>query len=172
VAQLAAPEPTLEPVPAETRIVANPLWRRISEGLAALWLATVAMWWWSAREKSPRERAVEPPPPHKMQARMLKSARKAALAGDAATVKSALLDWARVQWPNDAPRSIAELAARVSMPLSIELDKLCSATYGPAGGGWDGEALARALRSFAVLDDDAGDRTTGDLPPLFPGMSA
>ena len=57
-----------------------------------------------------------PPPIHKQQAKFLKAARKAALAGDAATVKSNLLAWGKLQWPENAPRSIGDLATRVSMP--------------------------------------------------------
>ena len=56
-------------------------WQRISELLAAVWLLTLFAWWWSSRPRSkPREPA--PPPLHKQQAKYLKAARKAALAGD------------------------------------------------------------------------------------------
>jgi hypothetical protein len=98
----------------------------------------------------------------------LKAARKAALAGDDAQLKSALLHWARLQWPDDAPRSIGELALRVSAPLSDQLAALSAASYGPGGGSYDGDALAKALRSFAVLDDRDSGRPTEPLPPLMP----
>lgn len=141
-------------------------WRRVAELLAALWLVTLFSWWWSSRPKrKPREPA--PVPLHKQQARFLKAARKAALAGDAATVRNALLEWGGLQWPYDAPRSIGALAARVSTPLADELHTLSRLSYGPGGGGWNGEALAKALRSFSVLaNDDKHDEEI--LPPLMP----
>ncbi len=164
------------PLEAETTTVESGFWRRVSEGLIALWLLTALTWWWSRRpEKKPKER--EPPPIHKQQAKFLKAARRAALAGDAATVRSAVLSWGRLQWPDDWPRSIGELASRVSAPLAKELDTLCSASYGPGGDGpggdsWNGEDLAKALRSFAVKSGDAKDAGADDLPPLMPGSPA
>jgi hypothetical protein len=105
---------------------------------------------------------------HKQQARCLKAARKAALEGDGAGVRQALLEWARLQWPNDTPRSIGALARRVSAPLSDELAKLSASAYGSNGSSWDGEALARYLRSFAILDDSTKTTTDDPLPPLMP----
>ena len=78
-----------------------------------------------------------------------------------------MLAWGRLQWPDDAPRSVGELAARVSSPLADELADLSSRSYGPAAGDWNGEALAKALRSFAVVDETA-DKTDDGLPPLMP----
>lgn len=165
-------EPTIEmPFETEPAAVESSLWRRISEGLIALWLLTVLAWWWSRRpEKKPKE--PEPPPIHKQQAKFLKAARKAALVEDEDTVKAALLSWGRLQWPNDWPRSIGDLALRVSDPLATELDTLCSSSYGPNGESWNGKNLAKALRSFAVKSDDEKNVSGDDLPPLMPGSPA
>ena len=145
---------------------AGGFWRRVSEFLAALWLITVIGWWWSSRpEKRPRE--PEPVPIHRQQSKHLKAARKAARAGDGAGVRKALLDWAALEWPDAAPRSIGALAARVAAPLSDELRNLSSSAYGPNGSDWDGDALAQAIRSISVVGEDS--ETDGDfLPPLMP----
>ena len=108
-------------------------------------------------------------PIHKQQARFLKAARKAALAGDAAGVRAALLDWGQLQWPTDAPRSIGILAGRVSTPLADELEALSRRSYGPDGGDFNGDALAKAIRSFAVLKDH-NETTAEMLPPLMPAQ--
>ena len=165
-------EPQIE-LPFETGPVAveSNVWRRISEGLIALWLLTVLAWWWSRRpEKKPTK--PEPPPIHKQQAKFLKTARKAALVEDEATVKAALLSWGRLQWPDDWPRSIGDLALRVSDPLATELDTLCSSSYGPNGESWSGKNLAKALRSFAVKSDGEKSVSADELPPLMPGSPA
>ena len=141
-------------------------WRHVSEFLVALWLATIALWWWSSRPtREPREPG--PIPLHKRQAKFLKAARKAAVAQDGSGVRQALIQWGRLQWPGDAPRSIGIIAARVSSPLAEQLESLSKLSYGSASEEWDGEALARALRSFAVVVDDQG-RNDEFLPPLMP----
>jgi hypothetical protein len=129
-------------------------------------LITLIAWWWSSRPKRQRREA-EPVPIHRQQAKHLRAARKAALSGDGAGVRQAMLGWAVLQWPDDAPRSIGALAARVSAPLADELTRLSSASYGPGDRDWDGKALARAIRSFSVLKE--GDSTNDELlPPLMP----
>ena len=141
-------------------------WRRISELLAAVWLLTLIIWWWSSRPQK-KQREPAPVPTHKLQAKHLKAARKAALAGDGGGVRQAMLEWAALQWPDSSPRSIGEIAARVSSPLADELRNLSSLSYGPQGGDWNGEALAKAIRSFAVLKDEDAE-SAEELPPLMP----
>ncbi|MCH7821113.1 MAG: protein BatD [Proteobacteria bacterium] len=155
---------------AESEIATVPsgYWRLVSALLAGLWLLTVIAWWWSSRSAPRRKpREPEPVPIHKQQARKLKSARKAALAGDTAAVRKAVLEWGTLQWPDDAPRSIGGLASRLSSPLAEELQDLSTLSYGPQAGDWNGAALAKALRSFAVLSD-SDDKSEEILPPLMP----
>jgi hypothetical protein len=169
------PEPVAdnEPVAADepavaTEIVYVDFWRYVSAGLGGVWLMTIIAWWWSRRPVSREPKEPAPPPIHKQQAKFLKTARKAALDGDAAGVKAALLDWGRLEWPDRAPRSIGDLARRVSLPLSTQLESMCSATYGPGGQQWDGEAIAKSLRSFSVLSEEAEPAPVESLPPLSP----
>ena len=159
---------TPENTQVETNKVADPFWRRASEALLVAWLATLFLWWWSRRPRARELAEPDAPPLYKQQARFLKLARKAALSGDAAALRDAMIDWARLQWPTDSPRNIGDLAKRVSMPLSIELTKFCSASYGPGSTEWDGESIAKALRSFAVLTDDDVSGSSDELPPLYP----
>jgi hypothetical protein len=98
----------------------------------------------------------------------MKAARKAALAGDAAGVKANLLEWGKLQWPCRPPRNVGDLSSRVSLPLSTHLQTLCSASYGPGDEPWNGEELAKAMRSFSVLADEIDDRPIEGLPPLSP----
>jgi len=171
-AQLAAAETSESEPPDETVTVHSQLWRRVSEALLAVWLMTLFFWWWSRRPASQKQAEAQEPPIHKQQARHLKNARKAALSGDPVSLKSALFAWGRLQWPEDSPRNIGDLGERVSMPLSLELNKLCSASYGPDAAEWDGEGMAKALRSFSVLNDDDAYVAQGDLPPLYPESAA
>ncbi|MDH5305403.1 MAG: BatD family protein [Gammaproteobacteria bacterium] len=152
--------------------VQSEFWRRVSEALAVLLLLTCSAWWWSARSpaapRTPREPAVLPT--HKRQAALLKKARTAALAADAAGVRAAIIAWGQLQWPDNAPRSIGAIADRVSSPLAEELRALSRQSYGPEAAAWDGAALARGLRSFAILSEQEAD-DDDLLPPLLPPTS-
>ena len=139
------------------QLLPNTFWQRATQLLAALWLLTILAWWWSSRSGQRRPREPQPPPLYKQQARLLKAARKAALASDEQGVRAAMLKWGRIQFPDNAPRSIGVLSERVSSPLADELRKLSGASYGPGERAWDGEALAKSLRSFAVVSAAAQD---------------
>ncbi len=149
-------------------VVQSSFWRRVSEALAGIWLLTVVVWWWSRRPVSRTPREPAPPPIYKQQAKILKAARKAAQAGDGAGVRSALLSWGRLEWPDSPPLNIGDFANRVAMPLSTQLQSLCRADYGPQKESFDGEALAKSLRSISVLREEKEQRATDILPPLMP----
>jgi len=174
-AALPPPEPVEEPVdlpepgPAvETQVVFVDFWAYVSAGLAGVWLMTLIAWWWSRRPVSREPREPAPPPVHKQQAKFLKAARKAAIDGDAAGVKSSLLEWAKLEWPDNPPRSVGDVATRVAIPLSTHLQALCTATYGPRDESWNREELAKSLRSVKVLREDEPERPADALPPLSP----
>jgi hypothetical protein len=173
----AAPAPVVAEEPAvaesetpatETQIVYVDFWRYVSAGLGGVWLMTIIAWWWSRRPATSEPKEPAPPPIHKQQAKFLKAARKAAAAGDAAGVKTNLLEWSRLEWPDRPPRSVGDLATRVALPLSTQLEALCSASYGPSDESWDGEALAKSLRSISVLREGEVEKTVDGLPPLSP----
>lgn len=171
VEQLTPPQAEIDGVAVgPTVTVHSEFWRRVSEILAALLVVTLIAWWWSSQPKrAPRE--PEPVPIHRQQAKFLKEARKAALAADGAGVRAALISWGLLQWPDDAPRSIGVIATRVSSPLAEELTALSRLSYGPDSADWNGAAMAKALRSFAVLSEEH----TQDLellPSLMPSTSA
>lgn len=154
--------------PASPDLFADSFWQRVSQLLAVLWLLTVSAWWWTSRDTKRVHREPEPPPVHKQQAKHMKAARKAALANDGNGVRAALLDWGRLQWPDSPPRSLGAMAKHVSSPLADELRRLSSASYGPGTRDWDGAALAKALRSFAVVENNRQAKNEDLLPPLMP----
>ncbi len=152
----------------EMQIVYVDFWLYVSAGLIGAWLMTVIAWWWSRRPVSREPKEPAPPPIHKQQARWLKAARKAAQTADAAGIKSSLLEWGRLEWPDKPPRSIGEFSNRVAIPLSTQLQAMCSASYGPGDREWNGGELAKSLRSVSVLRDAEPERPSDTLPPLSP----
>jgi hypothetical protein len=105
---------------------------------------------------------------HRQQAQLLKTARKAASIGDAQTVRQSLLDWGRLQWPDNVPRSIGELADRLEAPLGDELRTLSAVSYGKDCADWDGAGLAAALRSPSIVAEHSAPVAREPLPPLMP----
>jgi len=153
---------------AKEKAAADGFWKQVSRLIAGAWLLTVVAWWWSSRETKREPREPEPPPIYKQQAKFVKAAKKAAVANDKAGVRAAVIEWGRLQWPDDAPRSIGDFAKRVAAPLSEELRTLSASSYSSSVDEWDGKALAKALRSINVLAV-AGEVTTAEpLPPLMP----
>ena len=175
------PEPVVEPEPVTDEAPAVALepgpspqadfWKLVAQILAVVWLMTVIGWWWSTRPTRDQKEPA-PVPLHKRQAVALKTARKAAVDGDGPGVKRALLEWARLEWPERSPRSLGEIATRVDAPLSEELERLSGASYGQGDRDWDGEALAKALKSFSIVHGRAADSRGDVLPPLMPGSAA
>ncbi len=149
-------------------VAQSSFWRRVSAAVAGIWLLTVVAWWWSRRPVSRTPREPAPPPIYKQQAKIRQAARKAAQAGDGAGVRSALLSWGRLEWSDSPPLNIGDFANRVAMPLSTQLQSLCRADYGPQKESFDGEALAKSLRSISVLREPKEQRPTDILPPLMP----
>lgn len=152
----------------ESAMLPDGFWKRVSELIAAAWLLTVIAWWWSSRERHRQIREPEPAPIYKQQARFVRAAKKAAMAGDKAGVRAALVEWGRLQWPDDAPRSVGELAARVTSPLCDELRTLSATSYGTTAGEWNGSALAQALRSINIVMEHDEVAVDDPLPPLMP----
>lgn len=154
--------------PAQRPLFPSRFWQRVSQLLAALWVLTLFLWWWTTRDRKVEYREPEPPPIYKQQAKILKAARKSAALGDGPAVRAGLLEWGRLQWPGDAPRSIGEFADRVAPPLSEELRKLSAASYGQGDCAWDGEVLATALRSITMRPEEKTAAAGDLLPPLMP----
>jgi hypothetical protein len=155
----------------EEAVAVVTFWQRATEILAILWLLTLVAWWWSSRSGPRKPRAPrEPkePPVQKQQAQILKTARKAAVTGDAVTVRQLLLEWGRLNWPDNAPRRIGEFANRVEPPLCDELRRLSAVSYGKDATEWDGSALASALGSVTVVAEHSAAASREPLPPLMP----
>ena len=152
----------------ETKPTPDGFWKRVAQLLAGAWLLTLVVWWWSTGSQKKEQKEPLPPPIYKQQAKFVKAARKAASAGDKAGVRAAVIEWGRLQWPDDAPRNIGDIAKRVVSPLSDELHALSASSYSNGSDEWDGSSIGKALRSINVLIEDSETTTTSPLPPLMP----
>ncbi len=143
-------------------------WVWISAAFALLWLATLGAWAWAHRRRhrstagDPAQRAAQAPSVSATEAR---AAFQQACRGHAArSARDALIAWAKVTWPHDAPVGLNALARRLDNPaltaLLRELDRACI-----ADSEWNGDALARALHT---LDSgSAPTKAAQELPGLY-----
>ena len=144
------------------------LWKNISGILGALWILTIFFWFYS---KPVKKRTVKKTyePLYKKLELQLRKAKNAALANEKEKFKQAFVDWARLQWPDNIPLSLGEVADRVDKPLSDELKIFNKITYGSDHNElWDGKAMAKAIMKISFLDASNNKGKKRELPALAP----
>ena len=165
-------EERIEPVP--NKIEQSPpevninLWKNISGILGALWVLTIFFWVFSKpTKKRTVKRTYESP--HKKLEQQLRRAKNAALSNEKEKFKQAFINWAKLQWPDNIPRSLDEVADRVGKPLSDELKIFNKITYGSYQNElWDGKAMAKAIKRISLLGVSNSKGRTRELPTLAP----
>jgi hypothetical protein len=197
---LPAPEPESEGPPAPTVEVEGqtaPLADRVRDWMGALaggnpwawlagllgagWLLTLA-WILTDRRRRRSGAPQRPAPPERPGSRSLASARddlrRACNAEDPRAARDALLAWGQARWPDDAPRGLGALAARLrSHDASEVLDGIDRAIYAQgrspdqqrSAPGWEGKDAW--LRLEPLLERAARAERTGQgslLPGLYP----
>jgi hypothetical protein len=144
------------------------LWKNISGILGTLWILTIFFWFYS---KPVKKRTVKKTyePLYKKLELQLRKAKNAALANEKEKFKQAFVDWARLQWPDNIPLSLGEVADRVDKPLSDELKIFNKITYGSDHNElWDGKAMAKAIKKISFLDASNNKGKKRELPALAP----
>ena len=148
--------------------VSDELWRNISGALGVLWILTILFWFYSKPTMKRKERHnVEPP--YKKLEREIRKVIKAAASNEKEKFKQALYDWSKIQWPEDIPRSIEEIASRVKNPLSDELKVFNKIAYGSdQNETWDGTIMASAIKKISFYNVKDRKKNNRALPPLTP----
>jgi len=128
-------------------------WRWLASGVAAIVLVLVAATIGRRSTAKATQRAptskVQPesttPAPQQPGKRIpMRALRQACADGDRHAAAKSLLDLGRAEWPDDPPRGLAALAARVRAG-SAEILALDRSLYGSDGAPWSGEALRKAV---------------------------
>ncbi|QID16920.1 protein BatD [Nitrogeniibacter mangrovi] len=165
-AQAAPPHASTPPVPAPAGNTDR--WRVSAFALAALWLATLALWAWRARRRPRAGNAPTPPPiEHRPAAAEARQAfRRACAANDAAAARRHLLAWhGAVRGDAAASGGLAALMRETDdAALHAHLRELDRACFG--GGPWQGAALAKALDRLPAPPAMSAAQT--GLPSLYP----
>jgi hypothetical protein len=101
----------------------------------------------------------------------LRALHRACDANDPRAAATALLELARVEWPDDPPCSLGALAARLETG-NEEVMTLDRSLYGTGSHGWEGAALSKALRRGLRPRRSTTSRDQGGLEPLYPNPGA
>lgn len=144
------------------------LWPWISLAFALAWLATLWRLWHRRRvpDAMPAPKPAPPTPARPPVETLRRRFVEAAEAGRPVEARHALLEWAAAHWPEDPPRGLEALGARLTDPEARQaLARLDEVIYREPGAAWDGRQLARLLRELPRPRDD-----TGDDPSRLPGL--
>jgi len=152
-------------------------WPWLSLILGTGWLATLGWMVWGRRRRGAgggkhRQLPESTALPTLSTSAARAALRKACAAGDPRGARSALLDWGRARWPEDAPQGLGGLAARLGGDAAGELlGGIDRAVYAQAepdrADSWDG--MGAWLRIEPLLDRAGPSRQTVDTAPL-PGL--
>ena len=156
--QSESPQPVV-PVSRSSRF-----WMWLSIALGVIWLVTVIAWWLSRYRRAPMEKG------NGVNAGMntiLKELKKACAGNDPERTKELLLQWARLNWPKNPPRSLGETGKRCGSTLKQEIDGLNNALYGKGGEAWDGGPFWRVFSGERPQNEKPGEEPKGKLEPLF-----
>ncbi len=122
--------------------------------LAAGWLGSLGLLWtrWRSQGGVREVRAAAPvaPPPAKpkpetAEESAIRAVRVAYEQGDAEAARTALLQWAKIVWPNEAPNNLPRLAERMDEPLRERIVKLDKAFYSPTPLNWHDDPVWELL---------------------------
>ncbi|MGQ9830437.1 MAG: BatD family protein [Thermochromatium sp.] len=147
-------------------------WSWLALVLAGAWGLTLVLWWRERRRRvsEPTARPVLAPTPTAPRLEAAQRALQAAcLAGDARAARTALIDWGRARWPDEAMSGLEALAARFEDPgVRSLLRAIDRAIYAPPGTIWDGAATWRDLKPHLKAARMDSPSPTSPIPELYP----
>ena len=131
------------------------------------WLATALGWYMSGRRKS---EAVLHQSTHTVKTSATKIKRRLQSACNqnrSDLVKQLLIEWAQTEWPNANINSLSDIAQRIEMPLSEQIQHLNNTLYSQHPDDWTGAVLWEQFQQYNNKKATT-DKTTPDaLSPLF-----
>ncbi|MCG6872676.1 MAG: BatD family protein [Gammaproteobacteria bacterium] len=135
-------------------------WPPLAGLLGLGWLLTLLVWWWRSRGRPENSE-----PRREPRGGGLRQLRTACRNGDAPACRTALLAWARHQWPGDPPQNLGALAARLGA-AGEPVRGLEACLYNPAAdAGFDSAGLLRAIADYRPQTPATG--PASELDPLY-----
>jgi hypothetical protein len=129
--------------------ISSQVWVAISAALFILWSLTLISWFIASHKRGRRNAVIPSDHQDTVSAKaVLKQVKSACDSHDPQQVKLALIDWARVRWPDQPPTSVGHIAQRVNGALAAELRQLNDVLYKPGGAPWNSDGLWNSLKIY------------------------
>ncbi|MCB1920631.1 MAG: protein BatD [Candidatus Competibacteraceae bacterium] len=159
-------------IPSIPPVVTPAYWPWIALAFLLAWIATLFLWWKTRREArtvsistNEQEHSVL------SQQQALRDLKRACQTNDAERMKSALLHWATIRWPENPPRSVLRMAARINDDEARQaLQQFDRWLYRDPGEVLDGAAFYQQISTaFRMKADKVEHGAKGEaLPTLYP----
>ncbi|MEH6551089.1 MAG: BatD family protein [Pseudomonadales bacterium] len=149
---------------------ADPKWQWIALGMTLLWLLTLASWWF-AKRRADKAVGIDPEQfntSKQSTAAALKVLKKRTGGNEPAECYTALIDWSKLQWPQERINNLVDLAPLCSEDVWQQaLDELEDALYSPNAklAPWTGKTLHDALMHIENMDVGAKNSALKELYP-------
>ena len=139
------------------------LWKWVSLGLFLLWMLTIIVWWLTQR-RIKNQTIIEETSSSSRAA--LKELRNACHQNSPVKTREAILEWARINWPDKRITSISQLKNYCSPEFKTKLDELNNILYGKNNNQWNGKDFLKVFE--AQIKNQKQDKTpAGKLEPLY-----
>ncbi|WP_157237526.1 BatD family protein [Beggiatoa alba] len=151
------------PAPAMT-VEHSMFWQWVSAGLAVGWLLTIMAWIWVHYQARQIKQLVK-----NNRQNPLQHLQQACMANDAIQAKSALLEWAKMQWASRPPVSLGDIGVRCGEPVLQEIQTLNRLLYSQQTQDWQGNTLWSAIQAYLAtqVQQRKSKANVEPLEPLF-----
>jgi hypothetical protein len=133
----------------------------LAGGFAFAWFITLLLWRWKQGSQLRFSNAIS-------RRKLLAQLKQACLANQPESARAALLNWARLQWPNMAFLNLADVSRVVNdTALKSEINNLSKVLYHISQQSWHGERLWKAVANYKVNHSTSNNKNRS-LKPLNP----
>jgi oxygen tolerance protein BatD len=139
------------------------LWKWLSLTFLILWIITIFLLWKNKKANTLNYNDTENDLSHRQ---YLKQLKQACATNNATMAKQALLDWARVNWPDKQITSIDAVKSFCTDDLQKKIDELNSCLYGKESKPWNGTNFIKSFNSQS-FNNKVKSVSEGKLEPLY-----
>ncbi|MEM7027135.1 MAG: BatD family protein [Pseudomonadota bacterium] len=138
------------------------IWQWLTFIFSLLWLLTIIAWYKTNKKTYLHQNQYQTSSVKQLKQAVLKAAQR----NDAKATQMALLEWSRINWPDEKINNLHQLKDKIDIELNKELDKLNASLYGQTETQWDSEKFIKLFNSqdFNFIKEKSSKQT---LEPLY-----
>lgn len=152
----------------DNKNVNDSFWFWISILFFILWLITLSLWW-KIKSKTTIHKKENSDNTSQSKSQCLKQLKIACEKNDAQETKKALLEWAKLVYPESQPNNLSDIAKLVTEPLKQEIADLNEYLYNPKSNEWQSNNIYQKCKEHKANHSDNRKKTnTATLEPFKP----